>query len=67
MLRLEMLRLEMKKENKTCIDCLYCKVSVKSTQKCRLCFCAETKKKVNHKEPYWLMKPVCRKFEDMSA
>jgi len=30
---------------KTCFDCLHCKVSAKSTEKFRLCFCAETKKK----------------------
>jgi hypothetical protein len=57
----------MKTKNKTCSDCLHCKVSAKSTEKCRLCFCAETKKKVKHKEHYWLAKNVCRKFEDMTA
>ena len=52
---------------KTCFDCLHCKVSKKSTDKCRLCFCAETKKKERHKETYWLVKPVCKKFEDMAC
>jgi len=52
---------------KTCFDCLHCKVSAKSTEKFRLCFCAETKKKAKHKEPYWIKKKVCGKFEDMCA
>ena len=52
---------------KTCFDCFHCKVSAMSTIKCRLCFCAEKSKRVNHKEPYWLTKKVCRKFEDASA
>ena len=52
---------------KTCFDCLHCKVSAKSTKNRRLCFCAETEKKKRHKEPYWVKKPVCGKFEDMSA
>ena len=52
---------------KTCCDCLYCKVSKKSTEKRRLCFCSETQKKERHKETYWLVKPVCRNFEDMTA
>ena len=49
----------------TCFDCLYCKVSVKSTANCRLCFCAESLKKAKHKEPYWFTKKVCEKFNDM--
>jgi len=58
---------EMKNEKiKTCFDCLHCKVSAKSTDECRLCFCAKTNKKVNHKEHYWLKKPLCKKFDDMS-
>jgi hypothetical protein len=52
---------------KTCVDCLYCKVSAKSTENRLLCFCAVTRDKGRHKEPYWYVKPVCRKFEDMSA
>jgi len=54
-------------EAKTCFDCLHCKVSAKSTENCLLCFCAETGKKERHKEPYWFAKPLCKKFEDMSA
>jgi hypothetical protein len=54
------------KKQKTCLDCLYCKVSAKSTANCRLCFCSETKSKERHKDAYWLAKNLCRKFEDMS-
>ena len=58
----------MKEEiKKICFDCLYCKVSRKSTENLRLCFCAKTKKRVKHKEHYWLAKKVCAKFEDMLA
>jgi len=57
----------MKTKKKTCLDCLYCKVSKKSTKNCKLCFCAETQKKERHKEPFWLAKKVCIKFEDMTA
>jgi hypothetical protein len=32
-----------------------------------LCFCSETKKKVNHKENYWLTKKVCDEFDDMAS
>jgi len=55
------------KTKKTCLDCLNCKVSAKSTDKCRLCFCSETKKKINRKETYWLTKKVCDEFEDMAC
>jgi hypothetical protein len=55
------------KTKKTCLDCLNCKVSAKSTDKCRLCFCSETKKKINRKETYWLTKKLCVEFEDMTA
>ena len=55
------------KKKKTCFDCLHCKVSIASTKDYRLCFCSETKKKRKHKDTYWLAKPLCRKFEDMSA
>jgi hypothetical protein len=56
---------EVKKE--TCLDCLYCKVSAKSTANNRLYFCTETVKPKRHKEPYWLVKKVCQEFEDMGA
>jgi hypothetical protein len=52
-------------KKKTCIDCLYCKVSAKSAVNNRLCFCAETKDKERHEESYWLVKEPCREFEDM--
>ena len=52
---------------KTCFDCLHCKVSAKSKINRRLCFCSETVKKKRHLEPYWVKKPVCGNFEDMSA
>jgi len=53
------------KKVKTCFDCLHCKVSAKSTEMKKLFYCAKTKKKCLHKEPYWLKKPVCKKFSDM--
>ena len=58
----------MRKEKiKQCVDCLHCKVSAKSTKNRRLCYCAESKKKERHREPYWVEKKVCHEFEDMSA
>ena len=54
-------------KTKSCFDCLHCKVSARSTEKCKLCFCSEKAKRQNHKEHYWLTKKVCRKFDDMSA
>jgi hypothetical protein len=54
---------ETKKE--TCLDCLHCKVSAKSTEKRRLCFCIMAKKEVRHREPFWLAKKVCGEFESM--
>jgi len=56
-----------KNKVKTCVDCLHCKVSSTSTKNCRLCFCEESNVKDFHKEIYFYHKPVCRKFEDMSA
>jgi len=50
---------------KTCIDCLNCKVSAQSTETQRVCFCAEKKKKTLHKEHYWLAKKTCNEFVDM--
>ena len=55
------------KKVRTCFDCLHCKVSKKSTEQCRLCFCMKSRVKKVHKEPYWLGKPLCKQFEDMSA
>ena len=59
-------KLEMRKE-KNCVDCLHCKVSVKSTENCRLCFCAEIGRKAVLDVVYWFNKPICLKFNDMSA
>jgi len=55
------------KEIKACTDCLHCKVSMKSTKDLRFCFCAKKKEKENRLEVYWVTKPVCKKFEDMTA
>ena len=52
-------------KKKTCFDCLHYKVSAKSTESERQFYCAKNKKKTLHKEPYWLKKPVCKKFNDM--
>jgi hypothetical protein len=54
-------------KNLTCLDCLHCKVSIKSTANNRLCFCSETGKRKRHKEPYWLAKKVCQQFENMGG
>ena len=55
----------MKNAKKTCVDCFHCKVSAKSTKKCRLCFCSESKNQKRHKEAYWQKKKVCKNFVDM--
>ena len=58
----------MKEEKKgTCLDCLHCKVSAKSTENRRLCFCAKGKKEVRHREPFWIAKNLCEDFENMEA
>ena len=54
------------RKKRTCFDCLHCKVSAKSTEKNRLCFCSETAKKIKHKEPYWQKKRICTLFDDMA-
>jgi hypothetical protein len=51
----------------SCMDCLHCKVSAKSTKDCRFCFCAMKNQKENRLEVYWRTKSVCKKFEDMTA
>ena len=58
---------EKRTKKKSCFDCLYCKVSAASTEKCRFCFCSKAKKKIMHKANYWLSKKLCKKFDDMSA
>jgi hypothetical protein len=55
------------RKEKNCTDCLHCKVSAKSVEKCRLCFCSQELVKETYEEPYWLDKNVCNYFEDMSA
>jgi hypothetical protein len=54
-----------KAKKQTCLDCLYCKVSAKSTANNRLCFCGMAENTKNHKEFYWLTKKVCSAFVDM--
>jgi hypothetical protein len=54
-------------DRRTCLDCLHCKVSAKSTEKLRLCFCGMAENHKNHKEPYWAGKKVCNAFESMEA
>jgi hypothetical protein len=53
--------------NKTCIDCLHCKVSAKSTPHNRLCYCAKEGKEARRKEPYWLERKVCGEFDSMGS
>jgi hypothetical protein len=53
-------------QQKTCIDCLHCKISAESFDNCRACFCAAKSKKVTHIEDYWQKKPVCNKFHNMT-
>jgi hypothetical protein len=48
-----------------CVDCLFCKVSVKSTKNNRLCYCSESKSKQNHKEKHWAEKKICDNFYNM--
>jgi hypothetical protein len=54
-----------KTRNKTCLDCLHCKVSAKSTANVRLCYCGIAENAKNHKELYWLTKKVCTAFDSM--
>jgi hypothetical protein len=54
-----------KTKGKTCIDCLHCKVSAKSTAHNRLCYCAKEGKEVRPQEPYWSEREVCGEFVSM--
>ena len=56
-----------KTKDKTCIDCLHCKVSAQSTANNRLCYCAKEGKEVRPQEPYWSEKKVCGEFENMGS
>jgi hypothetical protein len=49
-----------------CIDCLNCKVSKKSTEDLRICFCAR-KKKLKLIEVHWKEQKACKYFNDMNA
>jgi hypothetical protein len=33
----------------------------------RMCYCGKAEKKVLHEEGYWLIKKVCKAFDDMGA
>jgi hypothetical protein len=54
-------------KKRTCLDCLYCKVSARSTTNCRLCFCERKEIQERHKENYWFGKKPCDDFEDMAG
>ena len=54
----------MNEEN--CLGCLHCKVSSLSTETYKLYYCAQTLQKEKRSEAYWLEKPICEKFTDMS-
>ncbi|AEF83205.1 hypothetical protein TREAZ_1942 [Leadbettera azotonutricia ZAS-9] len=54
-----------KTKQRFCVDCLFCKVSAKSTKNNRLCYCSESKSEKNHKEKHWIEKKVCGDFLDM--
>jgi hypothetical protein len=56
-----------KARNKTCLDCLHCKVSAKSTANNRLCYCAKEGKEAQYREPFWLKKQVCGEFYSMGS
>jgi hypothetical protein len=54
-------------KKKTCIDCLHCKVSAKSTVNVRLCYCAKEGKEKQYREPFWSEKKVCGEFDNMGS
>jgi hypothetical protein len=56
-----------KKERQTCLDCLHCKVSARSTVEKRLCFCAVSPGRKPHRESYWAEKKLCVGFDSMDA
>jgi hypothetical protein len=55
------------KARKSCLDCLHCKVSAKSTEKHTYCYCIKSKKRQNHNSTYWLTKKLCKDFDDDTA
>jgi hypothetical protein len=56
-----------KTEQQTCLDCLHCKVSAKSTVEKRLCFCAVSPGRKLHRELYWAEKKLCGSFDSMDS
>jgi hypothetical protein len=54
-------------KNKTCLNCLHCKVSAKSTANNRLCYCVKEGKKVQPQEPYWAERKACGEFDSMGS
>jgi hypothetical protein len=54
-------------KKRCCVDCLHCKVSAKSTDKVRLCFCSQTVFKELHREMFWFYKVACLKFVSMGT
>jgi hypothetical protein len=55
------------KERQTCLDCLHCKVSAKSTDEKRLCYCAVSTGRKTHRELYWAKKKLCKGFDSMDS
>jgi len=60
-------RKAMKRIKINCIDCLYCKVSVKSRENYRICYCSAINRVQIHKDTYWQKKKVCARFDDMTV
>jgi len=52
---------------KTCVNCSHCKVSRKSLVIRGLCYCDKKKQLKEKSLKYWLIKKVCRLFDDMTA
>jgi hypothetical protein len=53
-------------KKKSCFDCLHCKISASSSRNGRLCFCAAARVREDDLDKFWLKKPLCVKFEDMT-
>jgi len=53
---------------KTCCDCLHCKVAAASDKSNRVFFCAISTNKLRYTEIYWFaIKKVCKNFNDMGG
>ena len=51
---------------KTCFDCLHCKVSAEKQESKTMYFCEVSKNKIKKEEVFWLaVKKVCKNFDDM--